>query len=184
MQLSGAIKLLAESRELSPELRWDLPFPMGVFGTLRKGRGNAYRMERGHIGGHFKAFMPHFIAHGLSITFKQGASAPFEIYAYTPENWKKMIPGVDALEGFSPAYATRNRQYHFGYYRTLAWLHVLPDAFSHNLFDEGRRLDATRDLELPVDEWSQYERVPCWVYSNIHGNAASREADVDTVIWG
>jgi gamma-glutamylcyclotransferase (GGCT)/AIG2-like uncharacterized protein YtfP len=171
---ADAVKLLQNS----PERDFDLPFPMGVFGTLRKGCGNDYLMRRGEVSLHRKAFMPHFLARGLSISFNNGSSAPFEIYCYTQDNWNKMIKGVDALEGFSP-----NRiEYHsYGYFRTLAWLHLLPEDFSHKLY-EGKWLGDSRDLKIPQEQWSQYDRVPCWVYSNKRGNEMANK--VDTVIWG
>lgn len=182
MFITEACSLLEKSKDLPRTDRWNVPFPMGVFGTLRKGHWNARRMEAGKIETHSKAFMPHFIAHGLSISFEKEASAPFEIYTYTPDEWAKMIPGVDNLEGFSPAYADEHR--HYGYFRTLAWLHVLPDDFRHPLFDSTSGLSSRRDLRIKPDEWNQYPRVPCWVYSGIRANDAARLAGVDTVIWG
>lgn len=157
--------------------RWHLPFPMGVFGTLRTGQWNNHRMHVGEVADTYKAFMPHFIARGLGISFNRDSSAPFEIFCYSPQQWKKMIGGVDLLEGFNP----RRQPSEYGYYRTLAWLHVLPEDFEHRLFRKVR-LDATRDLRIPPAEWGKYERVPCWIYSSLHENKLA--AETGTIIWG
>lgn len=180
MNLNEANQLLADSLDFGANERWQLPFPMGVFGTLRSGRGNNPLMHRGKVSEHHKAFMPHFYANGLTINFKRDCSAPFEIFCYEPEEWDKMIPSVDRLEGFHPDYA---KEYDYGYYRTLAWLHVLPDDFSHKLFERAD-IFGFRDLAIPLEEWNKFERVPCWVYSNRQANEATKEAGVDTVIWG
>jgi gamma-glutamylcyclotransferase (GGCT)/AIG2-like uncharacterized protein YtfP len=172
--------MLTEAKQLLnsfTERNWNAPFPMGVFGTLRKDQWNTHRMEAGKYTLHCKAFMPHFIAKGLGIYFEKNASAPFEIFYYPQAEWDKMIPGVDALESFSP----KREKGEFGYYRTLAWLHVLPDNFDHKLF-KTKNLDSYRNLEIPLEEWSQYERVPAWVYSSKSENAKALQSDV--VIWG
>lgn len=169
-----------------PTAVYDLTFPMGVFGTLREGHGNNRLMHRAEIALHCKAFMPHFLAHGLSISFHKNCTAPFEVFFYRPEEWRKMIPSVDSLEGFSPKYAAEKG---WGYHRTLAWIHLLPADYTHELFPDPDShkgwysLGAERDLRIPQEEWAKYERVPCWVYSNRTSNERAREAKVDTVIW-
>jgi len=184
--ITGSLKLLETAKEFDVESRWHLPFPMGVFGTLREGHGNNRLMHRADIEMRIRGFMPHFIAHGLSISYQKEATAPFEVFFYRPDEWKKMIPSVDSLEGFHPEYASDKS---YGYYRTLAYIHLLPDSFEHPLFppESGRgwySLGANRDLEIPQKEWDKYERVPCWVYSNKTNNVRAKEAGVDTVIWG
>ncbi len=184
--ITEANKLLEAFQTAETKDRWEMPFPMGVFGTLRDGHGNNRLMHRAEIGLHVRGFMPHFIAHGLSISFRKNATAPFEAFFYRPEEWKKMIPSVDSLEGFSPTWAERQD---YGYYRTLAYIHLLPASYEHNLFPPPdqrgwRSLGADRDLQIPPEQWGQYERVPCWVYSSKTSNKMAIEAGVDTVIWG
>lgn len=176
-----AVKLLGAANGLAEHKRWSLPFPMGVFGTLRDGQCNNRRMHKGDISRHVRAFMPNFCAQGLSIHYKHHATAPFEVFFYPENEWRKMIPGVDALEGFMPPDNVPNSYRSFGYFRTLAWLHILPDDFSHSLF-ENVNLGALRDLAIPQDQWDKYERVPAWVYSSLRENEAARETE--TVIWG
>lgn len=177
--LEEAVKILNSA---NPEMdeRWWLPFPMAVFGTLREGHGNSRRMHVGKIGHHCKAFMPHFVASGLTLNFRKNSSAPFEIYCYESKEWDKMIPGVDNLESFSPS---RSKDSMYGYYRTLAWIHILPDDFDNHYFKTAI-LGEGRDLKLPTQEWEKYQRIPCWVYSNRASNKLSRDAGIDTVIWG
>ena len=174
-----ACRLLETSRDLQKSQRWYLPFPMGVFGTLREGQWNNGRMHNGKVEVHKMAFMPHFVAHGLSISFRKNSSAPFEIFFYRPEEWEKIIGSVDSLEGFSPRRALTHK---YGYYRTLAWLNMLPNDFKHYLFSKSNNLlDGERDLKIPIKEWDKYERVPCWVYSSVFQNEKSTQ--FDTIIW-
>lgn len=182
--LKEANQLLEKFETTAVADRWHMPFPMGVFGTLRERHWNNRLMHRSEIGAHFKAFMPHFIAKGLTISFSEGASAPFEIFCYKSSDWKKMIPSVDSLEGFrsgdfcaEDAFKLKS----YGYFRTLAWLHVLPDDFSHKLFEESY-LSGSRNLEIPQNTWENYPKVPCWVYSSVTQNEAAKGCG--TVIWG
>jgi hypothetical protein len=181
--IQEALDLLERSKELPTPDRWGLPFPMGVFGTLRKNQSNNRRMHAGRVGLHRKAFMPHFVAQGLSIKFNKDASAVFEVFFYTPDEWKLMIPGVDALEGFRPSDVSdkQDQWREFGYWRTLAWLHLLPEDYKHPLYEEDVWHNQ-RNLQIDPATWSQYPRIPCWVYSSISQNRASKETD--TVIWG
>lgn len=167
--IEEALKLLESERD------WWQPFPMGVFGTLRSGMGNNHRMHKGQVTKVRKAFMPHFIAHGLSISFKEGSSAPFEVFFYSPEEWKKMIPGVDSLEGFRPG-----SRYKYGYHRTLANLRLLPEDFEHDLF-KYVNLGDFRDLEIPQEQWESFQWVPCWVYSSMSQNEKAQKCG--TIIW-
>jgi gamma-glutamylcyclotransferase (GGCT)/AIG2-like uncharacterized protein YtfP len=182
--LQESLDLLAKFSELTSLDRWHLPFPMGVFGTLRENQYNNHRMHRGDIALHRKAFMPHFIAHGLSINYSKDSSAPFEVFFYKPDQWSKMIPGVDSLEGFRPDNVDDPWSVRYGYFRTLAWLRLLPADFDHSLFEPKRLgdLPRSRNLNIPTDQWDNYERVPCWVYSSRHQNEAA--ANSGTVIWG
>jgi len=205
--IDAALQLL-DGFDRSPafvESNWSNPFPMGVFGTLRKGVGNDVLMGpqkgieeeaevvsnwRRHGSGeysiHAKAFMPHFNAQGLAIHFAEEASCPFEIYFYEPDEWAKMIGAVDGLEGFHAEYAVGDLDHPYGYFRTLAWLHVLPDDFENGRFSwdrGGGYRGAARDLKLPQSEWQNYPRVPCWVYSSIDENRRSLVVDDSPVIW-
>jgi len=196
-------KLLAEHKAAAAADKWNVPFPMGVFGTLRKGWGNTglmgqppgqklvedaesdfWRRPRNYsYESHYKAFMPHWSATGLSIHHDPGASCVFEIFTYTPDNWEKMIVNVDRLEGFTPGPS----RYEYGYHRTLAWLHRLPEDYEHEQYEavaayygSGRE---PRTLDIPSSEWSKYPRMPCWVYASIQENKASLELKDSPVIW-
>jgi len=194
--------MLEQARQLlkafdNQEEKWHQPFPMGVFGTLRLGCGNHYlmgneqgkpppqveqfRYDRPPYQSHHKAFMPHFVAVGLSIHHNPGSSAVFEVFTYTPEDWSDMIGSVDSLEGFHP---TSTQGYSYSYHRTLTWLHILPDDFESPHY-EGTGLwgRGPRDLEIPKETWDQYERVPCWVYSSLHDNGLSRGLSDTPIIW-
>jgi hypothetical protein len=165
------------------EKDFNLPFPMGVFGTLRENCGNHYLMKQVPYSAKKKAFMPNWYAQGLSIGFSKECCAPFEIYFYTPENWKKMIGRVDTLESFSPQRADSKTH---GYFRTLANLHVLPDDFEHPLFNnfntnESTQLYGVRDLKIPKETWNDFEKVPCWVYASQSQNKACNGYPI---IWG
>jgi len=169
--------------------QWNQPFPMGVFGTLRKGCCNDALMGGDHMAlrlhppeyhSHHRAFMPHFVASGLSIYHSPASSAVFEVFTYTPENWAKMIHSVDCLEGFHP---DRDRDHDWGYQRTLAWLHILPDDYDSPFWADDVWGSGERDLKIPVEEWSQYARVPCWVYSSMRQNRLSQELEDSPIIW-
>lgn len=178
--------------------QWSEPFPIGVFGTLRMGYGNSGLMgpaadgsvqpesrawatyaERPPFQSHHKAFMPNFSAQGLSIYHSPGSSAVFEVFTYEPDNWSGMIGPVDRLEGFNPG----ADKYRSGYFRTLVWLHILPDDYQHEFYD-GERWGGPRDLQIPQEQWKDYPRVPCWVYSSIHENELSLKNDKDSpILW-
>ena len=177
--------------------KWNFPFNIGVFGTLRLNCGNSWRMGRGPNGensdswyrenkrpsyaSHHKAFMPHFSASGLSIQLHKNKAAAFEVFTYTPEQWELMIGHVDSLEGFSPRAA---KYKDWGYFRTLAWLHILPDDFKDILFEDPWHHDP-RVLPIPVSEWKNYPRCPCWVYSSYHQNEQSIASKLEDqpIIW-
>lgn len=169
--------------------KWQMPFPMGVFGTLRRRRGNDYlmgqlegseyshaRRDVSHIRWS-KAFLPHFYPSGLTLYHKQNATGPFEIYFFDPKNWNKMIPSVESLEGFRPC-----SKEHYGYHRTLVMLNVLPDNFKHPQRDSSTRWNS-HELEIPKDDWSKYPTVPAWVYSNCNANNSSLQSDDTSIIW-
>src|SRR5437899_1624417 len=104
-----AVDYLEESRRLlealaatPPAQRWQLPFPLAVFGTLRAGFRNHALMQLGRIIGKRLAFLPHFRARQIDLVCHPGGSAPFEIYFYAHEDWTAVIDPVDRLEGFVP----------------------------------------------------------------------------------
>jgi len=200
--LKAALALLKEFDQ--QDNKWTAPFPMGVFGTLRMGCGNDYLMgsplegerdprqsngrwwggaredNRGRYSSHHKAFMPHFVAHGLSISFAYSKAAVFEVFTYKPDEWNQMIGSVDNLEGFHPG----GRRWQGGYWRTLAYLHILPDDYQHKQF-KGMGM-GDRVLPIPMEEWSKYPHVPCWVYSSIRENKACEERlgkEHSPIIW-
>ena len=162
------------------EAKFSFPFAMGVFGTLRKSGGNTRLM--GKYTSHHKAFMPHFSASGLTISFAPGMAAVFEIFTYTPENWKRMISSVDRLEGFIPNDEQRGW---YWYWRTLVYLHLLPDDFKSPFYESGFCYSEERVLPIPQEEWKTYPRVPCWVYSSFVENyaCAQQKLEDSPLIW-
>jgi hypothetical protein len=161
-----------KSKETMAE-KYSWPFPMGVFGTLREHQGNNGRMRAGKISEHRVGFLRHFYASGLSVGFDRNSCAPFEVFYYDPAEWKKMIPGVDRLEGFSPESA---REHDWGYYRTLVWVNLLPKGTVNKWFPEGRAdLYERRDMAIDPKAWDDHEAVPCWVYSNMTTNRRLNE---------
>lgn len=164
---------------LNSEKSFNIPFPMGVFGTLREGQYNHHLMRLGTFYKSQKAFMPNFVAEGLSLKAKAKATAPFEVYFYNREEWNKIIERVDALESFSPRMAGlpgSDTWSYGGYYRTLSYLHILPDEY-----DLPTDLWGERNLGIPENEWEKYERIPCWVYSNRKNNSICNGYPI---IWG
>lgn len=169
--------------------RWNFPFPMGVFGTLRKGWANNYlmggrvanhRLQPYRYKSHYKAFLPDFVASGLTIYYRPDASAPFEVFAYDRDQWEQMIVAVDSLEGFTPP----DGGWH--YHRTLAFLRVLPANFDHPLFDpENHRARAQneRNLGIPVNDWHNYPSIPCWIYSGLAENLRALTSSRTPIIW-
>lgn len=177
--------LLQKFKKADDEAKWSCPLPIGVFGTLRMHQGNNYLMTAGgKYLSHHKAFLPHYVAHGLSISFQKGASAVFEVFTYSPEVWKKMIGPVDRLEGFSP-----HRHYSdYGYHRTLVKMRLLPDDFKSPFYDGPRDSllwGKERNLKIPMKDWDQYEECPAWVYSSRRQNSLCKETlgDNSPIIW-
>lgn len=182
---------LAEAALKSPDDagRFNWQFPMGVFGTLRENCGNNHRM---HANGKpykiLRAFLPHFNAKGLGISFEKNSSAPFEVFLYEPDQWDKMIPSVDRLESFSPKmYSPETMKRHTYYFRTLAVLRLLPDEFEHELFPKERPdLWDYRNLKIPPAEFNNFKPIPCWIYSNLQNNAlslAQPELPAQPILW-
>ena len=164
--------------------RFNWPFPMAVFGTLRKGQGNNRLMHGGKVEKHRLAFLPHFYAQSLSVGHKTNSTAPFEVFYYTPQEWKEMIFNVDCLESFDPASAFGNTNGGY-YYRTLAWLRLLPEGYHDEWFPLNERADlwGYRDMDIDPALWNEFGRVPCWIYSNMRANKpASQEAN-SPIIW-
>ncbi len=181
--------------EDTPE-RFNWPFPMAVFGTLRKHQGNNRLMHGGKVTEHRLAFLPHFYASGLSVSHEQNSTAPFEVFYYSPEEWSKMIYSVDCLESFDPVscHGKRNRGY---YYRTLAWLyllpegdrtltwlHLLPEGYQDKWFPDGRAdLYNKRNMGIKPEIWKYFERVPCWIYSNMQATKEAVQEETSPIIW-
>lgn len=152
------------------------PFPMAVFGTLREGEGNNRLMRmNGTPSGIARAFLPNFVAVGISLQGQPGASAPFEIFHYEPEEWNKMISRVDGLEGFS---FNGRHVADTWYLRTLAMLRILPDGDTTPF--PTLRQATRRNLGIPQDQWENYQEIPCWIYSNPQANETS---GAYPVIW-
>ena len=199
--------LLEAHKNANDDAKWAIPFPMSVFGTLRMHCGNNHLMgskvgsphkensySRYHenykppqFNSHHKAFLPHFYAEGLSLNFLKDASAVCEVFVYDdPEEWKKMIPSVDRLEGFHPG--DHRDSYGYGYHRTLVKMHLLPDNFESNYYDSARDglwRSGRRDFKIDPKEWSNYPTVAAWVYSSMRQNSQCRAAVTENnpIIW-
>jgi gamma-glutamylcyclotransferase (GGCT)/AIG2-like uncharacterized protein YtfP len=172
--------------------RFNLPFPIAVFGTLRAKEGNHRRMLTRKPIASARAFLPHFAPVGLKLLHRQGAAGIFEIYFYDPADWPEVITEVDRLESFLPTNPDRIPYY---YIRTLAELRIVPDDFCKDLFDmslhdwydidrEQRVLYAANQYYLPETEWN-FPRVPAWIYSNHEANFACQQANQkdSPILW-
>lgn len=162
---------------LAAEQIWRLPFPLGVFGTLRAGCRNHALMLAQPVVRRGRGFLAHFAARAISLQYCPGACAPFEIYGYEARNWGALIPGVDALEGFRAGFVDRS-----GYHRTLAWLRLLPADFQHPMYDLAI-VELDRDLRIDVRSWNDYECVPCWIYSGVELNRSAAAQTDSPIIW-
>jgi len=164
--------------------RFDWSFPMGVFGTLRKNHGNNHLMHRGTVEKHRLAFLPHFFAQNITIKHKTIACAPFEVFYYNPKEWMKMIDRVDKLESFDPRsnHGGNNGGY---YFRTLVWLHLLPEGYEDEWFPKNVHTDlwGLRDMHIDPANWDKYTRVPAWVYSNMRATCAASKEPNTPIIW-
>ena len=49
-------------------------------------------------------------------------------------------------------------------------------------FEKGIRWD-NRTMEIPEDEWSDFETVPAWAYSNSATNEGLKEMDNSPLLW-
>jgi gamma-glutamylcyclotransferase (GGCT)/AIG2-like uncharacterized protein YtfP len=173
--LAQARLLLGTLVDTPPEQRWQLPFPVAVFGTLRRGFANHSRM-RADPGSGRCAFLPHFLARQLALSWQRGASAPFEAYTYEAEEWSKVIRDLDELEDFRPGH-----DHPSDYHRTLAWLYLLPVDFQHLAY--SLPLAQERNLQIDERSWASYERVPCWIYSNLVENRRAASWEDSPLIW-
>lgn len=175
--LAGARTLLTALPNTPTAARWNLPFPLAVFGTLRRGFANHHLMQRGRIQAERRALLPHFVARDLELFFHAGASAPCEVFFYAPDQWQRVIGPVDELEEFVPGQVQA-----IGYHRTLAWLRLVPDGFRHPLF-ETTELAHERNLAIQRSQWEEYEQVPCWVYANVRANQQAGTMIDSPIIW-
>lgn len=170
---------IREARNLFPlnnkqSIHYDRPFPIGVFGTLRKlprPCGNSHLMDGfTHPPLHtLRGFLPHFIPNGLSLDFCPGASGAFEVFWYAPEHFDEVIAPIDRLESFVP-----DRKKPHWYERTLVEMKIIPDNYRElggpwadlidNVFNEGLNMQ-NRDIGIPKEEW-EFSCCPVWVYSN------------------
>lgn len=154
------------------------PLPMAVFGTLRRGNYNNRLMYGYHKVE--RAYLPNFKAQGLSLAYSPGSSCPFEVFHYTPLQWKMMIPLVDSLESFHPVTGPRGC-----YTRTVAMLRILPDSFQHHLFDEPNNY-GDRSLGIPPGQIVSdltATSIPCWVYSSDRENARAIGTQGNPILW-
>jgi hypothetical protein len=122
-------------------------------------------------------FLPQFVACGIELVYRQGSSAPFEIYFYDPASWQNMIGPVDLLEDFCPGRDGRGN-----YQRSLAWLYLLPDDFHHAAY-AADLYGIDRDLAIDSRSWGQFERLPCWIYSSVTQNRLAAAGPDSPLIW-
>jgi len=167
--------LPARWADTPPLLRWQLPLPLAVFGTLRAGQCNHHLLRSAPIRATYRAFLPHFRAEGIELYFHAHTCAPFEVYCYDAVGWEQVLGPVEALEEFRPGEITT------GYHRTLAWLHRLPADFDHPAFAVA--LEQPRDLALPPAFWRGCERSACWIYSSLAQNRLARAHGDGPLIW-
>ena len=166
--------------------RFAWPFPMAVFGSLRSFQWNNRLMLASMVNSVRPAFLPHFRANRLQLEYCCEATAPFEVFEYGPGEWRRMIENVDRLEGFDPQHPVLRPYY---YHRTLAWLRVIPSELAtttyQNDFPRGQAIGllGQRDLQIPIERWDSFERIPCWIYSNAHQNEAVANFKDQPIIW-
>lgn len=141
---------------------YSIAYPMAVFGTLRKNECNNHLMNNGNFHDWKIGFLPNFYCKSIWLNYRKGSSAPFEIFFYSQDEWNKIIKRVDRLEGFSPE--SKNN---VGYLRTLVYIHILPSDYK-NFPSLSTRV---RDLQIPENQWNDFEKIPCWVYSNDEANS-------------
>jgi gamma-glutamylcyclotransferase (GGCT)/AIG2-like uncharacterized protein YtfP len=170
--------LLLDRVRTRPE-KFRLRFPVGVFGTLRRGQANAALMA-GYTSCR-RGFLPHFVAQGFRLRHRRGAAAPFEVYEFAEADWPAALARLDALEEFTP-----EAEAAWDYHRTLMGVTLLPEGFAHPLFDAPELItpaSSERDLAIPEGEWGEMGRVACWVYSSPGENARSIEFGDSPVLW-
>jgi gamma-glutamylcyclotransferase (GGCT)/AIG2-like uncharacterized protein YtfP len=170
--------LALEQVQTRPE-RFRLRFPVGVFGTLRRGQSNASLMAG--YQSYRRGFLPHFVAEGYRLWHRRGAAAAFEIYEFGEADWPTVMARLDGLEEFTPEAEAAG-----DYHRTLMAVTPLPDEFAHPLFDAAELLTPNspeRDLAIPKGDWRIRESVACWVYSSPGENARSVEFGDSPVLW-
>lgn len=182
MNIQELIAIINESyqqflKSENNEDRYDIQFPLAVFGTLRLGCGNdqRYLLNPNKPSFHCRAFLSHFLATGLWLEAEIDASAPVEIFYHEPQYWKDLIARVDRLEGF---HKTSSRG---GYIRTLANIHILPEDYENDVF--SLNLHHPRNLKIPKEEWNNYQTIPCWVYSNYVANRTLKAVEDSPIIW-
>lgn len=169
--------------------KYDFPFPMAVFGTLRRGWSNSCLMGSHKNSfkasryfdfrylAHCKAFIPHMLPSGLWLEFQEGCSGAAEVYFYNKNNWNHMIRGVDSLEGFY-----KNSGSH-GYNRTLVKMHLLKKDFQSEFYDKKMGLYNTRDLAIMESSWNDYATIPAWIYANTEININCSKLSSNPVLW-
>lgn len=183
--------LMAKFNEATdPLAKWDVPFPMAVFGTLRANQGNHPLMgllvgqeSQGEVrnawgrplsdaryGRVMKTVLPNFAADGIHLVAWPGNCVFFEVYVYDTENFTKVLPRIDGLEGFRPGDADRS-----WYFRTLVNLRVLPDDFP-----TPERLGAVLDLPADIESLAI---VPAWIYSSKQENERSLAVPGTPITW-
>jgi gamma-glutamylcyclotransferase (GGCT)/AIG2-like uncharacterized protein YtfP len=164
---------------LSRPERFRVRFPVGVFGTLRRGQSNAALMT-GFQTWH-KGYLPHFVARGYRLFHRRGSAAPFEVYTFAEADWPAVMARLDALEEFTPEGEGAG-----DYHRTLMEVSLLPEGFAHPLFDAAGHItpdSPERDLGNPAGIGGVAGRVTCWVYSSVGENGRSVEYEDSPVLW-
>ncbi len=157
---------------VSPQ-RYDYNFPLAVFGTLRsipKDQGNVKWFQGIKPSKIEKGFLKNCEPEGIYLNACLGNNGPFEVYYFNQDSFAKMIPSIDRLESFSPCDMEG-----FYYQRTLVYINLLPDGFEEDVFSKG----IGPKLSLKIDEDKEFEKIPCWIYSN---NKVNKVLNKD-LIW-
>jgi len=180
MKFKNLWKMYERFQKASNKEKYDFPFPMAVFGTLRKDYSNSCLMRNRNVEclAHSKAFITHMIPSGLWLDFKKDATGVAEVYFYDKLNWKSMIRSVDGLEGFN-----KHSDSNYGYNRTLVRIHLLPKDFKSNFYGKNSILYSDRDFGILESCWEQYVSIPAWIYANTETNVNCLKLKNHPILW-
>ena len=174
---------------------FNIPFPIAVYGTLMRGYRNnnmmgnyEYRwvdMSRG--------VLPHFHTEHLMLWSEENANTPVEIFHYDDVNFQKAIKYVDTLERFKIPNNEMQIKKMFKnirgtkYIRSLSWIYILPKDIEKemipNFYEGNTSLFNLRNIKYIKEEYKQWKKIPCWVYSNASQNFESNKLECSPLIF-